>query len=523
MKRIKSVEQARLYAQSRREDRVTRIYPEDVFSDYLNYLSGISEPLKLRVNILFDDNSTKRPQGELYFSELSKRLYKNNCSISSKEITDNIISLTIEKYFGKEKDELKPFFSSITEPRSFQFSVGCSVIPFDEKNEPISPLLFLNDSRYRGFLPEPEGVTVYPLPKVPYRGRATFENLTYYGGKEKDLIKKLLIQILDNVGVKQTLLSECKDRKIAYEKLTPPGKEIRQHWRIKVDDRWIEPEVHPTLFEEMVNNYDAFAFYPKLKQEVEFEENLLDIQTRLVVECDPRTSSLEYTAHVFDALSQATKRLKLPTQRFHSGSSSPRIHMELNAKNILEKTPYILENFPFIGYSANKPIRNLQDAYNTIINAFKKSLYLFTWNYSELNPRITKDKFSTNYGYVLVDFPTVVSIAAGSPKKLVRLDGKSRRLLKRIDERYRDWNLPVTVNLCTPLLEDEKSPNSHEKILSLCNALFAVGRLNDEFPRLKKKEKVTASNIVSVFEKTPEKQFVDLCTLSEEKFRKRYR
>lgn len=522
MRKIKSAEQARLYAQARKEDRITYVYPEDVFSDYLNYLSKVPKPFKMRVDIVFDDNSTKKPQGKLYFSELSKRLYKENCLISSKEIANNIVSLTIEKYFEKEEDDLKSFFSSITEPRSFQFSVGCSIIPFDEKDEPINPLLFLSDSRYKGFFPKLEEVTLYPL--IPYRGRTTFENLTYYEGKEKDLIKKLLIQILDEVGVKQTLLSECKDRKIAYEKLIPPGKEIRQHWRIKRDDEWIEPEVHPMLFEEMVKNDDAFAFYPRLKQEVEFEGKILDLQTRLVVEIDPRTSPLNDAARFFDALSQAIKRLKLPARRFHSGSKSPRIHMEIDAENILENAPSILENFRWIGYSALKPIRSLQDSYNTIMNAFKNSLFLFTWNYSELNPRITKNKFSKDPRYVLIDFPTGVSIAAGSPKKLVRLDERSRRLLKRIDERYRNWDLPVTVNLCTPLLEDEKSPDTPEKILSLCNTLFAVDRLNEEFPSLKKKmeEKVTAKHIVNVFEKTPEKQFVDLCTLSEEKFRKRY-
>jgi hypothetical protein len=349
------------------------------------------------------------------------------------------------------------------------------------------------------------------------------------------MIKKLLLQIINpemNVGVEQLLSTDCKGRLIAYEKLLPPGKEIRQHWRIKVGDKFDKAKYYPEIFEQMIINDNAFAFYPSVKQTVELQGQKLKVQNRLIVEVDPHTSSIEYAGKVFDTLSKAIKRLGIPMRRFHSGSSSGRCHIEIDAENVLNGTSYLLSEYPFIGSAAKESIElgNVQSNYKTVLTALKHAIFLTTLNYlhDEHPPRITMDRFNPDHGYALVDFPSTVSIGTGSMKKIVRLDEKTREILRKVNQdnsNFSNWgDLPFTINLCTPLRDGEQAPKSNTEILSLCNALFAADRCNLYFPMLIKQaeEKVTTDTIETVLKRTRVDQFNDFHKLSEEKFRERY-
>jgi len=517
-----SWEQNRLYTQSRKMDKVTSDYIlRQIIFSYWHYLTKEPGSLKLKINVVFDERSTVQNQAESYHSYLSRLGYRLGFVVHPpKKITENVVSIEVEKKVDEKKVGLKKFLDSIIEPRQFKFSVGCSITPVDENNEPIPKLSIVsNDPNYQSFFPKVHDATIFPIPKVPYRGSTTYET-----EKEKEILKKMLYEIMQNEGVRFSLFEETRDREMAFERLIPPGVEERQYWRIRDGDRWFKPDTsNPKVFDEMIRFEDVFSFYPKLSQIIDFDGKSYELQNRLVIEIDPRTASLEYASKIYDVLTNVVRRLGIPARRLHSGSRSPRVHIEIDAEDILRGIPYLKSNFPFIGSSAKKPIVGVKREYETVLGALKDVIYVATWNYSDFRPQITKNKFCVDYGYALVDFPSSVSIGTGSPKKIVRLDSKNRELLERIDERYRSWE-HFTVNLCTPLFDNESAPKDSQEILKLCNALFSVKRLNELLPQFRRQiqEKVTTEHIATALMRVPTEQFKDLNRISEEKFREKY-
>lgn len=532
----RTAEEYRLISQGRKRDRISTTYSslKQLLPSYLDTLLKFPYSFKIKIRVLFDKRSTKRPQGKTYEKYLINSFSGKDCPVSSKEVGTNIFLVNFEKYFRKDKSYLKELLYQGFKPRSFQFSEACSMIPVDQNNEPIPNLsLFYSDSRYLKYLPKVHGATIFPSPKEPYIGRSTiFANLTYYSGTEKELITKLLLQIVDlqlNMGLRQTLNAECKDRLIGYEKVLPPGKEIRQHWRVMVNNKYVYARYHHEIFKQMIMNDDAFAFYPSVKQTVEFQGKELDVQSRFVVEVDPRTSSIEYAGKVYDVLTEVTERFELPIRRFHSGSRSARIHLDIDAEDVLHGTSYLLDKYSFIGSGLKKRGGNIEIDYWAVMRALKDAIFVNTWNYlyKEHPPRITKNKFSCDNNIALIDFPGV-SIAGGSPKKIVRLNAKKRKILERVNQDNPNWsnwsNLPFMINVCTPLRDNEEAPKSHEEILALCNVLFAAERFNQEVPVLnqKIKKKITTNHIETVLKRIPKNQLVNLNALSEERYGERY-
>jgi len=533
-----TAEEYRLRTQGIKQDRVTNTYStlQEILPNYLEKLIRFPFQFKVKVYVVFDDQSAQRhgkEEARSYGRYLKSTLSGKDCPVSSVDVNPNITIVKVENS-PFNRDFLKEFLHFVVAPRAFQFSEACSIIPVDQSDEPFTNLsLVYTDGFHQKYLPKLHGVSVFPSPKSAYIGRSTiFEELTYYSGTEKELIKKLLLQIFDptlNMGVYQLLSAECKGRLFAHEKLVPPAKEIRQHWRINVNGKYVDAEYHPKIFEQMIIKDDAFSFYPSVRQALEFKGKKLEVQNRLIVEVDPHTSSVEYAGKVFDVLTSAATRLGLPIRRFHSGSSSARIHVEVDAENVLDKTSYLLDEYPFIGCGLKKRRGNIETDYKAIIGALKDAIFLTTYSYSykEHPPKITKNKFNYDYNTALIDFPSD-SIGVGSPKKIKRLDAKSREILRKINQDNPNWNswenLPFTINMCTPLLDDEKAPKSDDEILSLSNTLSATEKINQNFMTLKGRmdKKVTTDTIETVLKRISEEQFQNLHYLSEENFRKKY-
>ena len=532
---LNAINKERLYAQAKKMDRLTKVYFNQFLPNYIDTLEK-ALPSILRVNALFDETSTKIktdkpeiPHGEEYISQSSKNLYGSGCNIKSTEVAPGVFSVEIDKPLGDGKEDTEIFFDQITKPRALQFSKGLSLIPLDERGEPVYNLaIFLGEQNYLQFLPKIPGPTPFFTPKTQYRGKTTFEMIHYFGVEEKELLKKQLYEIIGNYGVRLAIFAECENREIAYEKLVLPGKEEHQRWRVRVEGYdWIKPEINsPADLDRMIFLDDLLGIYPKLKQQIETDEGILELQTRLILEIDPRSSDLEYTGFVFDKMTKAIKDLGLPFRRFHSGSLSPRVHIEIETEDILENAFDICENFSFLGAGVNKPISTIKDAYNAIISGVTDSIFLYTWNKSKFYklPKITKNKFSTERDFCLFDRPTNVSIAGGSPKKIVRLNRKTREILEKVDVDEKYKKIPVTVSMCTPLLDNEPTPKTPEKILELCNPLFAIDRLNAMYLTLERKmsEKITSEHVKQIFDKTPRKQFKNLHEMDERNFRAKY-
>jgi hypothetical protein len=520
-----------------KQDRISATYStlEQILPHHLDALFQVPYPLTIEVYLVFDKRSTKEPQAKSYENYLSSVLHDKDCPWSSKKITPDITQVKVEKYFPTDKSYLKELLHNLIRPRSFQFSDACTIIPLDDNDEPVPNLtLVYTDGMHHKYLPKVHGVTVFPSPKEVYMGRSTiFAEVKYYSGKEKEIIKNLLTQLLDsklNTGVNRLLSADCKGRLIAYEKLLPPGKEIRQHWKINRNGEFVDAEYDPKAFEQMIINDDAFSFYPSVKQKVEFQGRKLDVQTRLIAEVDRHTSTIERAGKVFDLLTKAAMRLGLTFTRYYSGSSSARIHAPIDVIDVLEGTPYLLDKYSFIGAGLKKKRGDIEIDYKAVLGAVKDSIFLGTWNYlhKEHPPKIIKNKFNCDDDFSLVDFPTTDSIGTGSPKKIVRLNERDRILLKEVNQDNPDWehwsDLPFMINLCTPLLENEPAPKSNNEILALCNALSASERCEKDYLTLLKQmeTKITTDTIETVLKRTIEGQFVNLHVLSEEKFRERY-
>ena len=536
----RSAEQNRLMAQGRARDLISTTYTslENILPKYLGRLQKIPYPFKLRVRVVFDSRSTKKPQGKPYQSYLSDSLSGKECPLSSKYVDQNIFLVNVERGFSRDNGSLEEFLYFVKRPKSFQFSDAYAIVAVDENGEPIPKTsLLYGDSEHISYLPKVPGAIIFPSPKEPYKGRSTIlSELTYYSGNEKEIIKKLLLQIVDeklNIGIEQLLTDGCRGRLIAYEKLLPPGREIRQHLRINVDGNYEIAEYYPGIFDEMIINNDAFAFYPTVKQNVKYKGKNLELQTRLVVEVDPHLSSLEYAGKVFDTLTESMIRLGIPITRFHSGSNSARCESDIDVEDVLNATTYLLDNYTFIGSTGKKKLyENILIDYKTVLNALKKIIFLKTWNYLKQkyndSPKITMNRFNHERGYVLVDFPSYVSICRGSPKKIVRLDDTTRKLLREANQGDSDWDkladLPFNINLCTPLLDGENAPKTINEILVLCNVSSSSNRAYQELERIKSqtKKKITSSTIETAFRRVFEKQFTSFCVLSEENFRDRY-
>jgi len=530
---LNAINRERLYAQASKMDRLSTVYFGQFLPAYIDVLREASLPT-LKLNILFDETSngvtTDKPEithGQQYFTNLSTRLHGTGCSIKSTEVAPGIFSIEVDKSLTDDKKNTRIFFDQVMEPRAFEFSKGLSMIPHDKYEEPLYDLaILLGDKFYLQYLPKIPGPTPFFTPKTQYRGKTTFEVVHYFNGYEKEMLKKQLFDIVWEYGVRKTIFAECAKREVAYEKLVPPGEEERQRWRIKFGDNfWIKQDITtPPVLEDMINQHDVLGFYPKLKQKIETDEGPLELQTRLVLEVDPRFADLEYVAFVFDNMTRAVNDLKLSYRRYHSGSLSPRLHVENDAQDILRNAMELCENFSFIGAGINKPILTREDAYNAIMRGVADCIFLYTWNkiryYRE--PKITRNKFSPEYGLCLFDRPTNVTIAAGSAKRVIRLDNRTRKILEQIHDRYKRF--PVTVTVCTPLYDYEPTPKTAEEILKLCNPDSAVERLNKMQPGLMSKmsQKLTSAHVKSIFEKTPRNQFRNLRVIGDNSFRKMY-
>ena len=527
---LDAVNRERLFAQARKMDRLSTVYFEQFIPSYTNVLYRVS-PSFLRVNVLFKESAEEVDQTEIahgseYVTQLSKILFGSGINVKSTEVSPGIISVEIDKPLTTQKEEANIFLYQVMKPRTIQFSKGISVLPIDESGEPIyKSALFLGDKDYVQYLPKiPDPPKIF-TPKTLYRGRTTYEVVHYFTDREKEIIKKQLYEILAEHGVRLTIFDECENREVAYEKLTPPGEEEQQHWRVKLGDfDWLKSEItKPFDLEKTLELYDWLGVYPKLKQNVKTEEGALELQTRMVLEIDPRESELQYTGFIFDKLTEVVKNLRLPFRRFHSGSLSSRIHIEIDAEDILKNALSICKKYSFIGAGFNKPIKSLEDVYKVIIRAVEDSIFLYLWNKSKFSgiPKITKNKFSPEYGLCLFDSPKTVSIAAGSAKKVIRIDGKTGKILESLDEKYR--KIPVTVSMCTPLRENEAAPKTLKQIIEICSPLSAIERLNDMYPTLNRKieERMTSVHVEDILNKTPRRQFKVLRS-NENMFRKEY-
>ena len=226
-------------------------------------------------------------------------------------------------------------------------------------------------------------------------------------------------------GPLKLLSVDCLRRYLGYEQLAEGETHIR--WRIEgsklLTNTMLELE---EILKEIILN-DGFAIYPKLSRIYIVDGKKVELQDRLVIEADPKSSSFENAKKVIEVVNDVLEEKRINRTILFSGSKSYRLHIPLRAEEILGSLDELLEEFPYIGIFGQKSVEemNEREKYRLVLKALSKALYVesgLKMRREKVKEKFTSNKFYFDANTVLLDFPTSVSIASGSPKYLMRAE-----------------------------------------------------------------------------------------------------
>ena len=371
---------------------------------------------------------------------------------------------------------------------------------------------------------EKMGFPKLPMPKVPFSGRTTAKN-----PRQLELIKQLTQDYLSRTAAESVLRKDFGGALVAYERISPEGKETHQAWRITYSDEEIlreffgeidsSQEIGESLY-RMVERHNAFAFYPAVKKN--------GIRHKLVREYDrPRAMPMEVAGEISDVIHRTTNELGIPSLYAYSGSNSARDQTFIDVDDLIEKADSIVKRYPFLAGLSKRKLSFKFDYYNCIIRALELCVNMKVaeeldeqnmlwktmrkvWQRNVLNeyeqvpktvPTVTFSRESrTRPLSLLVDSATTCSIGIGSPKAYLELTDERRRALADVDIRYANINLPLTLLICIPITA---APRSTEEKWKACNMYSAMETLQEPGEVLRRMdEKITAETVTAVFAET---------------------
>jgi hypothetical protein len=266
--------------------------------------------------------------------------------------------------------------------------------------------------------------TNYSIPKMPYKSRISLKK------GELERIKIPLTHWLlqyfgiegESYGALRLLWVDCSNRDLAYEQLAEKESHIR--WRIGGGELFARsPSELEEIVKEIILNR-GFAIYPRLAREYLLDEKEIMLQDRLVIEADPRNAPFKSAVEVIRRIDEILEEEKIEREKLFSGSKSYRLHISLKPLEILNSFDEILDEFPYVGILSSKSIEKLkeEEKYRLLLRALSKALYIKTglrMRREGVKVKFTTNKFYIDLNAILLDFPSSVSIAAGSPKSLV--------------------------------------------------------------------------------------------------------
>lgn len=159
------------------------------------------------------------------------------------------------------------------------------------------------------------------------------------------------------------------------------------------------------------------------------------MQDRLVVEPDPRSSSFENAKKVIEVVNDVLEEKRIDRAILFSGSKSYRLHIPLRVEEVLGSLDELLEEFPYIGIFSQKSLQEMdeREKYRLLLKALSKALYVesgLKMRREKEKVKFTSNKFYFDVNAVLLDVPTSVSIASGSPKYLMKAEEAKRYGIK---------------------------------------------------------------------------------------------
>jgi hypothetical protein len=501
------LEKTRLKKQAQKRKTLTKIHYRENIIKELEKLKQLEEkPYSIEFSLEFSDE-----ENFVSYLQYAAKRFADVGSRSGKVIR------IVKSYLPSDHEKFLEELDVISTPRSFNFSPHLQISVSDQKGNSLFTLLS-SDTK------ELPNATV--LKKIPYEDRTTYFDITYNRMHEKDILKNFLKMFFRNQYALETLSLDSVGRKLGYEKFSP--REDHLHHRIDVHGRWKEFRVrNKYLFFRLINQYDAMCFYPKLKQDIEFESRTWkNLTTRFVNEVDPGAASYSNSlSDIIKSKLELMKKFQLPVALYHSGSASPRIQGEIDAQSILESMKDLFHEFMFIGYAVKEqPLKRDEETYECVINAFNTGIHLLTWNEMKEGgvPTImtNNDRSAYRPRVPLDDFPRSVSIGLGSAKCIVRDLGVLEYLKQNIPE-YKNWEYPFFFTHCNIV---EKIPETKKEIALACNSATTAQVLEKNYERMRelKSRRITVENVRRVFGSVNSQQFIDIYTMEEKDFIQKY-
>jgi hypothetical protein len=495
-----------------KKDNLKTVFPISEIQDFVKDLK------KASIFLIYDQRKLKEEHAFNYFTQILKPL-KNyfNVNVSIEYPIPYEIGVSVVKI---ESENPKEIIDIITDTPDFHFaSQLCIFVYKDEKTIDKSLIIGL-----KGYYKYPKDkatfYSVKQIDKIPYRGKTTVES-----DEEKKSVKKMVFDYLTIDSVAECLLKDTDGSEIGFERLILPGKEGHIHWRRKLEKNLFEKVKLQSKNDlvKLVEEEDAFSFYPSLSKEIDWNEQKVKVRHKFVRELDPpeiltKGDGIKLVTKISDITKSLCEELEIPSIYMFSGSKSARVQCFIDYYDILNNLEKFDKDFPFIGAAYKEKPRKIEELYKSVYRSFNKAFDLELINkldekgllLREFNrrpvPNVTFDSKSELRSLtILVDSPSAVSIGIGSPK-----------VIKRINEKI----VPL---VCKPI---EKCPSSEEEILQEFNIQSAISYFEKNSKKILNnlEKKITSKTFEKIFEKTAknEKEFFDLCSLNEDEFFRKY-
>jgi len=448
-------------------------------------------------------------------------------------VEPNVWDVAIEaRVKGGELENLETMLDIAMSPIHYHYS-DQSVIILRDKTEKILLSIWTGSGEYyRWFLGqrakladlEKYGFKRQPVEKIPFSGRTTVRKPQHL-----EMIKKLVYDYFQNSTAEVVLRKDFGGALIAFERITPEGKETHQAWRMAYSDEEILRDFFSEIdssqemgeaLHRLVMKHNAVYFYPSVKRG--------GVRHKLVREYDkPPAMPMSVAAELSDIIHKTTNELGIPSLYAFSGSNSARDQTFIDVNNLMENAARIVNKYPILAVLSTKKLSSVVDYYNRIIRALELCVNIKAadelydrnmlwrtmrkvWQRSVLNeweqvpkivPTVTFARNSkTRPLSLLADSASTCSIGIGSPKAYIELNDRRRGVFRRFDSRFEDSNLMFALLICTPI---DTAPASEEEKWRLSNMYEAIDVFAEPGKILAKMdEKIEADIVDAIFGKT---------------------
>jgi len=564
-----SFESYRFLAMAKRSDTLKKRHFTEAIAGVVKSFSTLPPSLyNVTYQVIFDNRNTRTNHSRAYFDSVSYalRVYLG-CEVEKKyyikrgEYVDtDVETIEISKRLRpSESETLERILTIASEPVHFHFSPQTCLI-VEEKGRVVDQLV-TGSYRYYKFTTARWRIpySIFTTPKVPYKDRTTYEFAKFFDVEDKENMKDVLYWFFDQYpAVLECLMKDAVGARMAYARLSPPGKKDHLHWRMKTEDLYDElygdvfiSTTSSDIIFELIKGEDACYFYPAVNKTVEIDGVPVSIRHKLIREYDsPAIVPQEITAKISDICHETIKNKGIQTLYAHSGSRSARDQCFLDI-SLLQRSRELADEFPIIGAAASSRPKRITDYYAAVLKALnniieinliqrlyeeellfrpmrrvKRRTLLGTETVALNAPYVTFNKISKYRPVsILIDMPSTDSIGIGSPKSRLMLK-KWWRFLRKKEKDYREWRGYFTYLICRPI---ERCPKSREEIVEMCNMLTA-GKFfeSHNYEVMKRMEnKLNAETVEKIFDRElsdrkDRRRFFDYCALKEENYLKKY-